>query len=175
MIKNSENGLALMSKSLSSNQFVDQPYQTTVKDVVSFEGIGLHSGRFSEVSILPAPANSGINFCRTDVETMFQTIPAHANFAEQARLCTRIVNDDGIGLDTIEHIMAAFAGIGLDNAVVEINAPEAPILDGSSAPYLVALQNVGLEKLPVARKFINIIKPITVTLEDGSWAKLSPA
>ena len=85
-------------------------------------------------------------FAALMLKPCFKQFLQHANFAEQARLCTRIVNDDGIGLETIEHIMAAFAGIGLDNAVVEINAPEAPILDGSSAPYLVALQNVGLEK-----------------------------
>ena len=128
-----------MPDTIAYNQYVEQPFQTTVRDRVTFDGIGLHSGRFVELSICPAPANTGIKFCRIDIDTRLQTVHAHAKFAEQARLCTRIVNNGGIGLETIEHMMAAFAGVGLDNAVVEINAPEAPILDGSSQPFLDAL------------------------------------
>ena len=142
----------VMPDTLALNQFVDQPFQTTVRDCVTFDGIGLHSGRFVEVSICPAPANTGIKFLRIDIDTKLQTVEAHAKYAEQARLCTRIVNSDGIGLETIEHMMAAFAGVGLDNAVVEINAPEAPILDGSSQPVLDAINAVGLELLPARRK-----------------------
>jgi UDP-3-O-[3-hydroxymyristoyl] N-acetylglucosamine deacetylase len=157
------------------NQFVDQPFQTTVRDRVKFDGIGLHSGRFVEVAICPAPANTGIKFRRIDIDTKLQTIEAKAKFAKQARLCTRIVNCDGIGLETIEHMMAAFAGIGLDNAIVEINAPEAPILDGSSQPVLEAIKPAGLELLPVRRKYIVVTKSVMVNLDDGAWARLDPS
>ena len=163
-----------MPDTLAFNQFVDQPFQTTVRDRVTFDGIGLHSGRFVELSICPAPANTGIKFRRIDIDAKLQTVEAHAKYAEQARLCTRIVNSDGIGLETIEHMMAAFAGVGLDNAVVEINAPEAPILDGSSQPVLDAINAVGLELLPARRKHIIVTKPVMVSLDDGAWARLDP-
>ncbi|MEC8109222.1 MAG: UDP-3-O-acyl-N-acetylglucosamine deacetylase [Pseudomonadota bacterium] len=164
-----------MPDTLAFNQFVDQPFQTTLCDRVLFDGIGLHSGRFVELSICPAPANSGIKFNRIDIDTKRQTVEAHARFAEEARLCTRIVNVDGIGLETIEHMMAAFAGVGLDNAVVEINAPEAPILDGSSQPFVDAIKSVGLKLLPVRRKHIIVTKSVMVGLDNGAWARLDPS
>ena len=163
-----------MPDTLAFSQFVDQPFQTTVRDRVNFDGIGLHSGRFVELSICPAPASTGIKFRRMDINAELQTVEAHAKYAEQARLCTRIVNVDGIGLETIEHLMAAFAGVGLDNAVVEINAPEAPILDGSSQPFLDAINAVGLELLPARRKHIIVTTPVMVSLDDGAWARLDP-
>jgi len=164
-----------MPDTLAYNQFVDQPFQTTVCGRATLEGVGLHSGRFVEVTICPAPANTGIKFRRIDIDAKLQTVHAHAKFAEQARLCTRIVNDEGIGLETIEHLMAAFSGIGLDNAIVEINAPEAPILDGSSQPIVEALNAVGLEHLPARRKYIVVTKAVTVTLDNGAWARLEPS
>ena len=163
-----------MPDRLAFSKFVDQPFQTTVRARLTFDGIGLHSGRFVEVSICPAPANTGIKFRRIDIDAKVQTVEAHAKYAEQARLCTRIVNGDGIGLETIEHMMAAFAGIGLDNALVEIDAPEAPILDGSSQPVLDAVNTVGLELLPARRKYIIVTKPVLVSLDDGAWARLDP-
>ena len=159
-----------MPDTLAFSQFVDQPFQTTVRSRVTFDGIGLHSGRFVELSICPAPANAGFKFRRVYFDAELQTVEAHAKYAEQARLCTRIVNVDGIGLETIEHLMAAFAGVGLDNAVVEINAPEAPILDGSSKPFLDAINAVGIELLPARRKHIIVTKPVIVSLDDGAGA-----
>ena len=163
-----------MADTLTFDQFVDQPFQTTVRDRVTFDGIGLHSGRFAEVSICPAPANTGIKFRRIDVDAKLQTVEAHAKYAEQARLCTRIVNGNGIGLETIEHMMAAFAGVGLDNVVVEINAPEAPILDGSSQPVVDVINSIGLELLPARRRYIIVTKPVTLSQDDGTWARLDP-
>jgi len=164
-----------MPDTLTYNQFVDQPFQTTVREVAQLEGIGLHSGRFVRISICPAPANSGIKFRRIDVDGQLQTVVAHANYAEKARLCTRIVNGEGIRLETIEHLMAAFAGVGLDNATIEIDASEAPILDGSSQPVVEALNNAGIEVLPARRKYMIVTKPVEAQLDCGAWARLDPA
>ena len=164
-----------MPDTLSYNMFVEQPFQTTVRQIAHLEGIGLHSGRFVRMAICPAPANSGIKFRRMDIDGQLQTVIAHASYAERARLCTRIVNSEGITLETIEHLMAAFAGIGLDNAIIEIDASEAPILDGSSQPVLDALNNAGLEILPARRKYMIITKPVEVQLDCGAWARLEPA
>jgi len=155
--------------------FVEQPFQTTVCQNVFLEGIGLHSGRFARMVIRPAPANSGIKFRRVDISGQLSTVIAHASFAEQARLCTRIVNCEGITLETIEHLMATFAGLGLDNAVIETDASEAPILDGSSQPILDAITNAGLETLPAKRKLMLVTKPVEVQLEPGAWARLDPS
>ncbi len=155
--------------------YIEQPFQTTLCGPVSFEDVGLHSGRFVRVSIRPAPANTGIQFRRIDVDEQRQTVVAHAENAEQARLCTRIVNGDGVGLDTVEHFMAAFAGVGLDNAIVEIDAGEAPIMDGSCKPIVEAIHRTGLEVLAARRRQLVITKPVEVQLECGAWARLEPA
>ncbi len=164
-----------MPDTLSYNMFVDQPFQTTVRQNAYLDGIGLHSGRFVRMTICPAPANTGIKFCRTDVDDLLQTVIAHANYAKRARLCTRIVNSDGITLETIEHLMAAFAGIGLDNAIIQIDSPEAPILDGSSQPVFDSLTNAGIETLPAKRKYMLVTKPVEAQLKCGAWARLEPA
>ncbi len=164
-----------MLNTLTSDLFVDQPFQTTVCENVFLEGIGLHSGRFVRMLIRPAPANSGIKFRRLDVNGQISTVIAHASYAEQARLCTRIVNSEGITLETIEHLMATFAGMGLDNAVIETDASEAPILDGSCQPILDAITKAGLEVLPAKRKFMVVTKSVEVQLEPGAWARLEPS
>ena len=164
-----------MPDTLFHNMFVEQPFQTTVRQTAYLEGIGLHSGRFVRIAICPAPANNGIKFRRMDIDGQLQTVIAHASYAEPARLCTRIVNSEGITLETIEHLMAAFAGVGLDNAIIEIDASEAPILDGSSQPVLDALINAGLEILPARRKHMIVTRPVEVQLDCGAWARLEPA
>ena len=129
----------------------EQSKQTTVGNVISFDGIGLHSGRFVRVEIHPAAPNSGIQFRRIDITESSQTINAHPENVEQARLCTRISNEDGVRLETVEHIMAAFAGLGIDNAIVQIDSGEAPILDGSSLPVVEAiLRHVALTPCELA-------------------------
>ena len=155
--------------------YIEQPFQTTLKRIVMLEDIGLHSGRYVRASICPAPADTGIQFHRVDVEERRQTVVACADNAEQARLCTRIVNADGVGMETVEHFMAAFAGVGLDNAIVEIDAGEAPILDGSSKPIVDALNNAGLELLASRRRQLIVTQPIEVRMDCGAWARLEPA
>lgn len=149
------------------------PMQTTVADVIYFDGIGLHSGRFVRVAIHPAAANTGILFRRIDVTESLQTIAAIPDNIREARLCTRIVNHDGVGLETVEHIMAAFAGMGVDNAVVDIDGGEAPILDGSSLPVVEAINRVGIRQLGNKRSILMVTSPVSVEY-GGGWAKLEP-
>ncbi len=163
-----------MPDTMSFDMFVDQPFQTTLRKSVHLDGVGLHSGRFVRMSIGPAPANHGIKFRRVDINGRQQTIIAHARYARQSRLCTRIVNDKSVGVETIEHFMASFAGIGLDNAIIEIDASEAPILDGSSQPIVEALNNAGLEILPARRKYLTVLKPVEIALNCGAWARIEP-
>ena len=156
-----------------SDQPLQSPMQTTVANVISFDGVGLHSGRFVRVSIHPAPANTGILFRRVDVTESRQTIAATPGSVRQARLCTRIVNDDGVGLETVEHIMAAFAGLGVDNAIVDIDGGEAPILDGSSLPVIEAINRIGIRQLGTRRRVLVVTSPVSVE-HGGGWAKLEP-
>ena len=159
---------------ISSPMYSDQPMQTTVSDVISFDGIGLHSGRFVRVAIHPADANTGIQFRRIDITESRQTISAHPDNVEEARLCTRIANEDGVRLETVEHIMAAFAGLGVDNALVHIDKGEAPILDGSSLPVVEAILRTGLTTLPARRRTLVVTAPVTVE-HGGGWARVEPA
>ena len=153
--------------------FSDQPMQTTVRDVVTFDGIGLHSGRFVHLAVYPAPANTGIQFKRIDVTENRQTIAAHPDNVRKARLCTRIENADGVRLETVEHLMAALAGLGVDNALVTIDSGEAPILDGSSLPFVSALMQAGLATLPVRRRTMVITDTVRVE-HAGGWAMIEP-
>ena len=106
-------------------------YQSTLARPVEICGIGVHSGRYVETIIHPAPAYHGIIFHRTDVIDSNHIIPATVDHAVPHKLCTRIENCDGIGVNTIEHFMAAFHGMGIDNLLIEVDGPEMPILDGS--------------------------------------------
>jgi len=157
----------------SVHNVAHSPMQTTVAEIISFDGVGLHSGRFVRVAIHPAPANTGILFRRIDVTESRQTIAARPDSVRQARLCTRIVNDDGVGLETVEHIMAAFAGLGVDNAIVEIDGGEAPILDGSSLPVVEAINRAGVRLLGSRRRVLVVTAPVSVE-HGGGWAKLEP-
>ena len=153
--------------------FSDQPMQTTVSDVVAFDGIGLHSGRFVHLTVHPAPANTGIQFKRIDVTENRQSITAHPDNVRKARLCTRIENSDGVRLETVEHLMAAFAGLGIDNAIVHIDSGEAPILDGSSLPFVAALQNAGITTLSARRRTLVVTQTVRVE-HGGGWAMIEP-
>ena len=153
--------------------YSEQPLQTTLAAAIAFDGVGLHSGRFVRVTIHPAPANTGISFRRVDITESRQTIAATPDNVQQARLCTRIVNDDGVRLETVEHIMAAFAGLGVDNAIVDIDGGEAPILDGSSLPVVEAINRTGITQLAARRRVLVVTSPVSVE-HAGGWAKIEP-
>ena len=110
--------------------------QTTLRSAVSFQGVGLHSGKPARMTVRPAGAEHGIWFKRTDILLGDALVPARWDAVEVTPLCTRIVNGAGVTVSTIEHIMAALAGCGVHNALVEIDGPEVPILNGSAAPFV---------------------------------------
>ena len=147
--------------------------QTTVKGPVSFTGCGLHSGKPVHLTIRPATAEHGIWFRRTDVETGDTMIPARYDVVRQSPLCTTLVNDAGVSVGTVEHIMAALAGCGVHNALVELNGPEVPILDGSAVPFVRGIMQRGLRRLSAPIRAIEILKSVTVTQGDAS-ATLAP-
>ncbi|MEV8467713.1 UDP-3-O-acyl-N-acetylglucosamine deacetylase [Fluviibacterium sp. DFM31] len=148
--------------------------QMTVAKDMHFKGTGLHSGRPVHMIVHPAPRNHGIVFRRSDLTGEAAVLEARWDRAEQTPLCTRLVNDRGTSLSTIEHLMAAFAGLGITNALVEVNAPEVPILDGSAAPFVRKMLAAGLVRQAGPLHVIRILKPVTVTRGDA-MATLTPS
>ncbi len=140
--------------------------QKTVISEISISGVGLHSGVYVTLSVLPAPADHGIVFKRTDIHKDRAFVPARWDKVVNTRLCTVIGNSNGVTVQTIEHLMAAFAGCGIDNALVELNGPEVPATDGSSAPFVSMIKAAGIEKQNKPRRFIEIVKDVSVTLGD---------
>lgn len=151
-----------------------KPVQTTVRSAISFQGIGLHSGKAVRMTIRPAMAEHGIWFKRTDILLGDTLVPARYDAVEITPLCTRIVNRAGVRVSTIEHVMAALAGCGVHNALIEIDGPEVPILDGSAAPFVRAILARGVRALPAPIRAIEVLLPISVHT-SGGWARLSPA
>ena len=147
-------------------------FQRTVKEIVKTTGVGLHSGNKVTLTIKPAPVNTGIVLVRTDL-TPNVAIAAKADQVRETTMCTALVNDDGVRISTIEHLFAALAGLGIDNAVIEVDAPEIPIMDGSASPWVFLLQSVGIQEQAAAKKYLRIKRPVRV--EDGDkWAELRP-
>lgn len=141
--------------------------QKTLKESVEFSGRGLHTGRPVRLRILPSPPDSGITFVRTDQGD--HCIPARREHLEATRLSTSLCRN-GIRIGTVEHLLAAFAASGVDNARVEADGPEVPILDGSAAPFTNALQEAGLDRQKSERRFLTILKPVTVEESDRRLA-----
>ncbi|KFE34503.1 UDP-3-O-acyl-N-acetylglucosamine deacetylase [Thioclava atlantica] len=148
--------------------------QTTLARTVAFSGTGLHSGAEVEMRVHPAPAGHGIVFRRTDVADRNPRIPALWDKVPHATLCTLIENEDGVQVSTIEHLMAALVGSGIHNALIELDAPEVPILDGSSALFVAAFCEAGLRELAGELRAIRILEPVEVR-HGEAVARLEPA
>lgn len=148
--------------------------QTTVSKVLVFRGIGLHSGEEVELKLCPAPANFGLCFFRSDVEIGDCAIPARWDRVEQSPLCTKLVNEAGISVSTVEHLLSALAGCGVHNARIEINGPEVPILDGSAVPFVRQILADPLTQLDQPVEAIRILKDIEFKTDQG-WARLVPS
>lgn len=147
--------------------------QSTLKSAAQFTGAGLHTGTRARMTIMPAPAGFGIWFRRVDVAGD-QWIPARWDAVIPSALCTRIGNASGVSVSTIEHVMAAMAGIGLTNAVVEIDGPEVPIADGSAATFVSGLLARGLVQQSDPVLAVEVLKPVEVT-SGLARASLEPA
>ncbi|EAQ02943.1 putative UDP-3-O-acyl N-acetylglucosamine deacetylase [Pseudooceanicola batsensis HTCC2597] len=148
--------------------------QKTLKSAVRFEGVGLHSGAPATLIVRPAAANHGIRFRRTDIRIGDAEIPAIWSAVNRTPLCTRLENRSGASVSTVEHLMAAFAGCGIHNALVEIDGPEVPILDGSSAPFVRAFLGCGLTVQAAPIRAIRILRPVEVRNGDAA-ARLEPS
>ena len=139
--------------------------QKTIKETVQLEGVGLHNGKKVNLSLIPAEANSGIIFKRKDLGNSKNEIEASYKNVSPSTLCTKIKNSHDVSVSTIEHLMAAFYGEGIDNIVVEVDAPEIPIMDGSAFDFVEAIRSVGTQKQNSLRKYIKVLKK--VELKDG--------
>jgi len=147
--------------------------QKTLKNSIGCSGVGLHTGAKVAIMISPAEVNSGILFKRTDISGGQSIIAGTWRNVVESKLCSAIANDSGVEIKTIEHLMAAFAGLGIDNALVEISGPEIPIMDGSAAPFVFLIECAGISEQNSPRGAIKILKPITVS-EDHCEASLIP-
>lgn len=139
--------------------------QRTLAHSISYVGIGLHTGKNVRMTVRPSVANSGINFCRSDIKTTNNLIAAHWSNVIDTTLSTVIANTESISVGTVEHLMAALLGCGVDNALIEIDGPEVPIMDGSAAPFVSVIEKVGTVKQAALRKAIWIHRPVEV--RDG--------
>lgn len=148
--------------------------QKTLKRTIPCRGVGLHSGLQILMTLRPAPIDHGIVFVRTDVPEGAGRVPARFDNVIDTRLCTVLANDDGVRVGTVEHLMAAFAGCEVDNAVVELDGAEVPIMDGSSEPFVFLIDCAGTVEQNAPRRAIEIRKPVTVEM-DGKRITLSPA
>jgi len=145
--------------------------QRTLKNISRATGVGLHTGDKVYMTLRPAAPNTGIVFRRTDLDPPVD-IRARQDNVGDTRLSTTLMNGE-VRVATVEHLLSAMAGLGIDNAYVDLSAPEVPIMDGSAGPFVFLLQSAGIEEQPVAKRFIRIKKPIKVQ-EGDKWASFEP-
>src|SRR5512143_3502090 len=137
--------------------------QRTLRRAISCAGIGLHSGSKVTLSLKPAPANHGIRFRRADLGGL--EVPATVKHVGGINYATGLARD-AVKVDTVEHLLAALVSLGIDNVVVELNSPEVPIMDGSSAPFIYLIQEAGVKTLAARRKYLKIVRPIAISRGD---------
>jgi len=153
--------------------------QRTLKSLIRASGVGLHSGIKVNMAMRPAAPNTGIVFRRVDLDPVVD-LKASALMVGDTRMCSCLECDSPQGkvrVGTIEHLMSAFAGLGIDNAFIDLDAAELPILDGSASPFVFLIQSAGIEEQPVAKRFIRVKRPIEVRESDKSgekWARFEP-
>lgn len=145
--------------------------QRTLRNTIRASGVGVHTGEKVKLVLSPAPVNKGIVFRRTDFDPVVE-IPAHPSNVGDTMLSTSLIKDN-IRVSTIEHLMAAFSGLGIDNAYVDVDAPEIPIMDGSAGPFVFLIQSAGIEEQSALKKFIRIKEKVEVRQGD-KFAILEP-
>jgi UDP-3-O-[3-hydroxymyristoyl] N-acetylglucosamine deacetylase len=145
--------------------------QRTLKNVIRAMGVGLHTGKKVYLTLRPAPVNSGIRFRRVDLQEAVEILARPENVGD-TKLSTTLCQD-GVRISTVEHLLSAMAGLGIDNAFIDLSADEVPIMDGSSGPFVFLIQSAGIVEQAAAKRFIRIKKSIKV--EDGDkWVKFEP-
>ena len=145
--------------------------QCTLKQIIKATGVGLHTGRKIYLSLRPAPVNTGIVFRRVDLDRMVE-IKANPENVGDTALSTTLARGEA-RVSTVEHLLSAMAGLGIDNAYVDLSAPEVPIMDGSAGPFVFLIQSAGIEEQDAPRRFIRIKKSVAVK-EGDKWACLEP-
>ncbi len=148
--------------------------QTTIKTSATFRGTGLHSGAPAKVTVRPASAEHGIWFKRLDVDSAHALVPARWDVVLQSPLCTKLVNEAGVSVSTVEHIMAALVGCGIHNALIEIDGPEVPILDGSAVAFVKGIMQKGVQRLNAPVRAFEVLKEVSVQHGDAV-ATIAPA
>lgn len=145
--------------------------QRTLKSLVSASGVGLHTGQKVRITLRPAPIDTGVVFRRVDLASPVE-IPARAELVGEARLASTLVKGN-VKVHTVEHLMSALGGMGVDNAYVDLDAPELPIMDGSASPFVLLLQQAGIEEQAAPKKFLRVTRRVEVKDAD-KWARLEP-
>lgn len=145
--------------------------QRTLRNVIRATGVGVHTGEKVFLTLRPAPANTGIVFRRIDCDPVVE-IPARAEYVGDTSFCTTLVKD-GVRVATVEHLLSAAAGLGIDNAIVEVSAPEVPIMDGSAGPFVFLIQSAGIQEQDAVKRFIRVLKPVEVQ-ENDKYARIEP-
>jgi UDP-3-O-[3-hydroxymyristoyl] N-acetylglucosamine deacetylase len=145
--------------------------QRTLKNVIRATGVGLHTGKKVFLTLRPAAVNSGINFRRVDLDPAIE-IPANPEFVGDTSLSTTLVKDN-VRISTVEHLLSALAGFGIDNAYIDLSADEVPIMDGSAGPFVFLIQSAGVEEQNAAKKFLKIKQKVRVE-HEGKWAMFEP-
>ncbi|MDB5424018.1 MAG: lpxC [Phenylobacterium sp.] len=159
---------------MAADGFQSGAFQHTVRAPAVFAGVGVHTGAYTRVAVRPAGADAGIVFVRTDITDMDNRVPVSAEAVCKTQLGTVIENAAGVTVATIEHLMAALVMMGIDNATVELDGPEMPIMDGSSLPFVQILERAGKRMLNLPRRFIEILAPVEVA-DGAKRAALKPA
>ena len=151
---------------------ISSSHQHTLSQPAIFAGVGLHTGRHVRVAIRPAPAGHGVVFLRLDVDGD-NVVPSHGEAVVQTQLGTVLGNAAGVTVSTVEHLLAAMAALCIDNALVELDGPEVPIMDGSAEPFVALLDRAGRRRQEATREYIEVLKPIDV-VEGDKRASLLP-
>jgi UDP-3-O-[3-hydroxymyristoyl] N-acetylglucosamine deacetylase len=147
--------------------------QTTIGREIELSGTGVHSGANVSMVLHPAEADIGYRFLVSKRGRIVAEIPAHIDFVKNLTLCTVLGDDSGVTIGTVEHLLAALRGLSIDNCYIEVDAREVPIMDGSSAAFVAAIDGVGIRELHQPRKFIKVLKPVRVD-EGDCWGELRP-
>ena len=148
--------------------------QTSLKTAVACQGVGVHSGAETTLTLKPAPAHTGYVFIRKDVADLDNVIKGRYDNVTETQLCTVLSNTDGVSVSTVEHVISALAAAQIDNAVIEIDGPEMPIMDGSAAPFIKMIDRAGIKLLAAPKRYLRIKKTVTHTDGDKT-VTLSPS